>query len=68
MRLLRNISTNTLITGRSVEVDLLDDKAKSITCSRCGFVNNHNSTVCKECNSLLKDDIVIHQDTQPHYY
>lgn len=31
----------------------LDDLKNQVACSRCGYLNNKQSTVCKECNALL---------------
>lgn len=68
IQLLKKITTDNLITGRTNEANLLDEKEKSIKCNRCGFVNSKNSTVCKECNALLKEDVLSAEKKQIDYY
>lgn len=68
MGLLKKINADNLVTGHSTEVDLLDEKEQKIVCYRCGFVNSSNSTVCKECNALLKGDVVVPKEKEHHYY
>lgn len=34
--------------------EVLDDKKQMVSCNRCGYLNSRTSTVCKECNALLK--------------
>ena len=67
IQLLKKINTDTLITGRETESNVLDDTEK-LKCLRCGFVNSKNSTVCKECNALLKEDVLITEKKQHVYY
>ena len=68
IKLLQKISTDSLITGHTNEGDILDERTKSIKCVRCGFINNSKSTVCKECNSLLKEDIIMEKKKIDYYW
>lgn len=67
--LLKKIADSSqLVTGRSSDMNLLDEKSAKIKCSRCGFINAQTSTVCKECNSLLKDaEFFLHKKEQQYY-
>ena len=69
MGLLKNLTDSTqLVTGHTGDLNLLDDKSAKIKCSRCGFVNAQTSTVCKECNSLLKgSEFFLHKKEQQYY-
>ena len=67
IQLLKKINADSLITGRAVESNVLDESEK-LKCWRCGFVNSKNSTVCKECNALLKEDALIKEKKQYDYY
>ena len=69
MGLLKKISDDSqLVKGHSKDVNLLDDTTAKISCERCGFVNAKSSTVCKECNALLKGSSLFTGKKEAQYY
>ena len=69
MGLIKNLTDSSqMVTGHSRDVNLLDEKTEKIRCERCGFVNAKSSTVCKECNALLKGSEFFSQQKEMQYY
>ena len=69
MGLLKKMADDSqLVKGYSKDVNLLDDNAAKIRCERCGFVNAKSSTVCKECNALLKGTALFNSKKETQYY
>ena len=69
MGLLKKISDDSqLVKGYSKDVNLLDDHTAKIRCERCGFINAKSSTVCKECNALLKGTALFNGKREAQYY
>lgn len=40
----------------------------TVQCQRCGFINSEKSTVCRECNALLKGNSFFISSQQARYY
>ena len=69
MGLLKKMADDSqLVKGYSKDVNLLDDNAAKIRCERCGFVNAKSSTVCKECNALLKGTALFNSKKETQYF
>lgn len=48
--------------------DELDDLKNQVPCSRCGYMNSKQSTVCKECNALLYGGTFFNSKNSSVYY
>ena len=46
----------------------LDDLKNQVPCSRCGYMNSKQSTVCKECNALLYGGTFFNSKNSSVYY
>ena len=68
MSLLKTVTDSHLVTGRTNDENILDEKIVPLKCPRCGFVNTKASLVCKECNTLLKDNGLFSQKKAPQFY
>ena len=68
MSLLQTVTESHLVTGRTNDANILDEKIVPLKCPRCGFVNTKASLVCKECNTLLKDNGLFSQKKALQFY
>ena len=68
MSLLKTVTDSHLVSGRTSEANILDEKVVPLKCPRCGFVNTKASLVCKECNTLLKDDGLFSEKKALQFY
>lgn len=46
----------------------LDELKNQVPCSRCGYMNSKQSTVCKECNALLYGGAFFNSKNTSVYY
>ena len=56
------------ISPTTKEVDVILEANNTIQCQRCGYINSDKSTVCRECNALLKGQAFFNHSRQPSYY
>ena len=68
MSRLKTVTESHLVTGRTNDANILDEKIVPLKCPRCGFVNTKASLVCKECNTLLKDNGLFSQKKALQFY
>ena len=66
LQLLKNVAVFSPTKENTDDGDL--DTTHVIQCERCGFVNSSKSTVCRECNALLKGNAFFTTSKQTRYY
>lgn len=65
LQLLKKVSA---VASKPIQSDLELETTNTIQCQRCGFVNSEKSTVCRECNALLKGNLFFKSYIQKRYY
>ena len=65
LQLLKTIAEPSVVKN---EPESILDASNSIQCHRCGFINSETSTVCRECNALLKGNAYFTSSQHTRYY